>query len=473
VARRQDPGHDPDGAVPALRVAGAPDTAQLLQTIGERFGDAVVLWRGDDLSGSDVDLLAQDEIADQLAALLFDTGLTPAPAEPGHVVWSGAGLPVDVLRASSWPPWYPALAGVLARAVRDGPGPPVASREDRLLMLAAEAVNGRPLGKVARRARALLDGPGAARRLADLAGSEGERSLGRLVADPDRLAAAARRDRLPYPRALAVAVRSRAARAVLAARLAARLRRAHGRQGATAHRSPMPRAQRPLLITVSGMDGAGKSTVVEAIARHLQRSGLPAEVAWARLGSEGELLNRLALPVKRALRRQGTIADPVAAGGPSVTRVQDAREASGRRRPLSWLWILLVAIVNARSYRHSALARRAGVNIVCDRWAIDAVVDLELRYGEHRAARAALRRLPPRPDLTLLLSLDAATAAARKPGDQAERVLREMERLYAARAAEDAIAVVDATAPRDRVRERVLALVDRAVASGQPPTQTR
>jgi len=423
-----------------------------------------VLWRGDELTGSDLDLLAAGHAADDLAALLSSAGLEPRPAEPGHVVWTGGALPLDVLHASGWPSWYPSLSGVLRRAKpRDG-SPPIASAEDRLLMLAAEAVAGRPLDKVARRARALLEAPGAAGRLGTLAAGEGMQPLAALVAEPERLRAAARRGRLPYSRAAALAVRSPAARAALRARLVARAARALGRRGAAAHRWNSPRGERPLLITFSGMDGAGKSTAVEAVERHLRARGVPVHVAWARLGSEGDLLNRLALPVKRLLRRDGTIADPIAAGGPSTVRVQDAREATGRRRTLSWAWIALVAVINARSYRRSADARRDGLSVVCDRWAIDALVDLELRYGGHGAARAALRRLVPRPDLAVLLSLDAATAAARKPDDQARRVLREMERLYAVRASEDDTVVLDAGAPRERVETQVIELVDRALA---------
>ena len=422
-----------------------------------------MLWRGDDLTGSDVDLLASGDAGEDLAALLSDAGLEPRPAEPGHVVWTGRGLPLDVLRASAWPSWYPSLSGMLRRAEpRDG-SPPVATAEDRLLILAAEAVGGRPVGKLAARARALLTDPSVAERLEALAAEERLEGLASLVEDPERLRAAARRGRLSYRRAAALAVRIPPARSALRARLAARAARALGRRGAAAHRWTLPRGERPLLITFSGMDGAGKSTAVEAVERHLRARGLPVHVAWARLGSEGEVLNRLALPVKRFLRREGTIADPIAAGGPSTPRVQDAREATGRRRTMSWAWIVLVAVINARTYRRSADARREGVSVVCDRWAIDALVDLELRYGGHWAARVVLRRLPPRPDLAVLLSLDAATAGVRKPGDQAQRVLREMERLYAVRASEDDTVVLDASAPRERVETEVLELVDRAV----------
>jgi len=41
-----------------------------------------------------------------------------------------------------------------------------------------------------------------------------------------------------------------------------------------------------------------------------------------------------------------------------------------------------------------------------------------LRYGRHRAAKALLVALARRPDLALLLTVDAETAALRKPGGE-------------------------------------------------------
>jgi thymidylate kinase len=68
--------------------------------------------------------------------------------------------------------------------------------------------------------------------------------------------------------------------------------------------------------------------------------------------------------------------------------------------------------------------------VVCDRWVTDSLVDLRLRYGSHRAAALALSAAVPRPDLGLLLSLDAETAARRHPGDQDPAVLRRAVGLY-------------------------------------------
>jgi hypothetical protein len=69
---------------------------------------------------------------------------------------------------------------------------------------------------------------------------------------------------------------------------------------------------------------------------------------------------------------------------------------------------------------------------VCDRWLVDALVDVEILYGRHRLAEWVLRRATPRADLAVLLETDPATAARRKPGDQSEGVLERMAVRYGA-----------------------------------------
>lgn len=120
-----------------------------------------------------------------------------------------------------------------------------------------------------------------------------------------------------------------------------------GRLGHIVTRSPARRRRQrsaPLLITISGMDGAGKSTAAAVIDTRLRAAGLPAEIVWARIGGESALLNRLATPVKRVLRRSGTVADPVAAGDRGSRRSRTParlRGGAGSCRGVgssSWPW---------------------------------------------------------------------------------------------------------------------------------------
>lgn len=435
---------------------------ELLGEVARRLGPRAVLWRGQDLRGSDVDLLVLPDGASELSAALGRAGLSPRPGDPGHVVWSAAdaALDVDVFDSASWPRYYPSLDGVLARTAEEPGLPPVASPEDRLLMLAAEAVAGRPLAKVERRARALLAAPGARDRVVALARSEGLEALGAAILDPAHLSARGRRGRLPYGSALSLALRCGPARAALRARLVSRV-------GARRSR------RRGLLVTLSGMDGAGKSTVAGAAVAHLHRAGLAATVSWGRFAGDTRTLDQVAGPLKRLLGRRGTIADPVAAGG-SRGPSREPRGAAPERTSgaVAWVWVLFLAALSARQLRRAARPGRRGQSVVCDRWLADALVDLRLRYGRHRIGERLLSLAAPSADLSILLEIDAASAFARKSDDQADWVLGEMERHYAAVSDRLGLARIDAGRPAREVAAEIGRRIDELLAVGRAESRS-
>jgi thymidylate kinase len=102
--------------------------------------------------------------------------------------------------------------------------------------------------------------------------------------------------------------------------------------------------------------------------------------------------------------------------------------------------------------------RRAGVDVVCDRWLADALVDLRLRYGRQPLAERLLRAAMPRPDVAALLEVPADVAASRKPQDQDADTLTEMERLYAEAAGWLGLTRIDANRPSAAVRTDLLRL---------------
>ena len=420
---------------------------RLLEQVNQEVGRRALLWRGPGLEGSDIDILVLPGGDDRLAEVLAGASLEPGLAEGDRLVWSRPGsdqreLEVDVWRSRSWPEV----------------GLPAASPEDRLLMLAAEAVAGKPLEKIVRRSRPLLQ---AHERLSVVARSEGLAPLAALIEDLDGLISTARRGRLPYWRAAATVVPSQQARAALIERLWSRVRRQSiGRHRALSCRPRARRASPPYLIALSGMDGSGKSTAAQSIAAHLNAVGFPTEVRWWRLAEETRLLNRIAKPAKRLLRVADTVADPVAAGGPPPEHRAVRPSDDVVRRAVSWAWVLIVAFLSARSFRRAAAPLRKGISVVCDRWLTDVLVDLELRYGRRSTARWILRLLIPVPDMAVLLEVDHVTASRRKPGDQATYVLARMQAMYASTARRGELITVDARAPREKVQGELRGLVN-------------
>ena len=399
-----------------------------------------MLWRGPDIDGSDVDVLVAPGRTHDVARVLRDAGLSPAPQADGRVMWrsfGGEGVVIDAMPAEAWPPHHPSLEGLLERVEDAGAGLPVASAGDRLLIRAAEAVGGRPVEHVARKVKPLLGEPGAREALHRVAAAERSEVLAVLIDDLEKIAARAGEGPLPYGIAVAVASQSPLARAALRDRI--------GRTFGAVRRPPPPEGARPgegLVVALSGMDGSGKSTAALELVARLAEQGRPAVVSWSRLAADSEILDLIAGPVRRVLRRGGRTAAPEA----TAALEGEAGDASGGAEPgssggpgaaggaagfVKSGWVAVVAGVNARASRRAARHARDGVVVVCDRWLVDALVDLDVRYGRHRAAEWILRRATPGADLAVLLDIDAETSAARKPGDQAPAVLERMAIRYA------------------------------------------
>jgi len=418
--------------------------------------DGLLLWRGDHLDGSDVDMLALPRAEEPLRVGLRAAGLRPGPGDPGHTVWSDGGRPLDVLHASAWPRHYPSLDGLVARATREGDLPRVASPEDRLLIYAADALTGRAIDKLVMRARPLVARPGAAQALREVAGEEGLELLASLIEDPEEMARRARRGRLPYTATVRLALRSDAGRSALRTRLQARVRRL-----APSRSSP----SRAPLVALSGMDGAGKSTAAAVITECLEQQGWTVTTQWARVGHGMGWIEPVAKAVKRLLGRRGYTGDPVAARGPTAAGQQHEADDG----PITRAWVAIVAGSNARNLWRASAPRRSGTAVVSDRWVADALVDLRLRYGSQPLAEAITRLASPRPDLAILLEVDAATAARRKPEDQAPEVLAGMERHYADVATRLELVIIDATAPPAAVAQHLREAIDQAITGPGGP----
>ncbi|HEV2075617.1 MAG TPA: hypothetical protein VGR10_05220, partial [Thermoleophilaceae bacterium] len=132
-ATRAEPDGPPPDAGPGPTSA-VTDAEALLDRLAGALGNGLVLWRGPERRGSDVDLLVTEEAEEDVVSFLHAAGLRPTPGDPGHTVWTGPDTPLDVMGARHWPARYPSLEGLLARAERGPSGPTVASPEDRLLI---------------------------------------------------------------------------------------------------------------------------------------------------------------------------------------------------------------------------------------------------------------------------------------------------------------------------------------------------
>lgn len=417
----------------------------VLEGISRDVGTHLLLWRGEDLTGNDLDVVVLPGGGAPVARALRAAGLVPAPQDPGRVLWRrlpDLDVVVDVLADHAWPAMYPPLPDVRRRAAPGTLGLLVAAPVDRVLVHAAEAVAGRPWSRCATRVRSVLEASGEAAEVLAAARAV-DPALGRIagLAWSGEPATAEHLGAGEVARALAGSPR---------ARRAARTRLV----GEPVTRPATPPVARPRMIALSGMDGAGKSTASLALLDHFERLDEAALVHWTRVGADLGVLVHVGRIARRLLRRDRSV---------SVV-VEDASDAAASRSAvperggglLDGVWVLAVALSSVRAARHAGRLRRSGVHVVCDRWLLDALVDLRLRYGRHRVAEWLLRRGFPRPDVAVLLRVEARAAAVRKPGDQPLVVLEAMARLYDELTPRAGVVVVDAARADTDVLAEVL-----------------
>lgn len=215
------------------------------------------------------------------------------------------------------------------------------------------------------------------------------------------------------------------------------------------------RPRRRVVVAVSGVDGGGKSTLTSLLARDLRRVGLPVTRIWTRPGMRIGGLVRLAELAKRWLRQEAT---------PGVHRIGGGERAdtlASRRGVVGWTWAFLVMMAFLREVRKEH--RRARGILLYDRHLLDALVTLDVVYEGVRLGlhRSLVRRLLPRADLTLLLSVPAATAVARKPADMFSLAVleRQAERYARLRSEASPLWELDGTRPAHELAAEAFRLV--------------
>jgi thymidylate kinase len=200
-------------------------------------------------------------------------------------------------------------------------------------------------------------------------------------------------------------------------------------------------ALRPrVAIALSGVDGAGKSSMARLLARDIGRLGVETTVVWTRPGMRLGWLDWSARLVKRTLRQD-------AAPGIGRVATDGGQGLASRRGVVGWAWALLVTVSFLRDVR--GRHRRARGVVVFDRHLLDALVTLEFAYEgvDLRLHRWLVRHLMPKAVLTAYLEVPAEVAAGRKVDDLfgAHAVRRQLEGYAARRAEVENVLVLDGT----------------------------
>jgi thymidylate kinase len=216
-----------------------------------------------------------------------------------------------------------------------------------------------------------------------------------------------------------------------------------------------------VVVALTGVDGAGKSTVAGELARTLDAAGVVSGRVWARPGLGLRGLSAVAQLGKRLLREDPT---------PGVRRMAaDTPQAvRSRRGLLGWAWSMAITGAFLANVWRQHLAAQ-GV-VVYDRHLPDAMATMDVLYrgSDLRVQRALIRLLLPRADLTVYLDIPADVAVQRKPGDTigAGAVAAQLASYQSLLQSAPNTVVIDATQPPADTALQILArLSDQAQAS--------
>jgi thymidylate kinase len=385
--------------------------------------DRVLLFGSPPPAGRDVDLLARPSSEAAIAARLRDAGFlgrgerwarfddcrTTAVELVPAAAWELPERELEALFADAAP------VGDLERVVAPAP-------HHVLLIAARRFAHGRGTLGERRRARiedALARDPAAWERAERHAAAWGAGTALRLL-------------RHAYERG------ETAGRADLV-RAVAEQRRAAGRPPAVAwleaSRAAAQRTRRPAVISLSGIDGAGKSFQARRLEAALDRLGIGAAVVWSPFGG-GRATDVIGEPLKAVLRRLPF--GPLARhrDGPAPRSVMSGPAAPRGRGSavLHLLWTSFVVVLDAASQRSAALRHAArGQVVIFDRQALDSMVHMRVVYGEQRSLRvqqSLARAVAPRPRVAYLLEIRPETSLARKDDVWELEQLRAHARLY-------------------------------------------
>jgi thymidylate kinase len=162
-----------------------------------------------------------------------------------------------------------------------------------------------------------------------------------------------------------------------------------------------------LVVTFSGIDGAGKSTQIEKLSSYLAQAGIPVHnlTLWDDVALFRSARSNFSRAVLRSDPADGTPGRPV--------QRKDKNEQTG---PLllgrSILYVL--DLISLRRTVRKARVEIGGV-IIFDRYIYDQLAALPMRHWLTRAYARVLLRFTPKPDLGYVLDAEPEEARARKP----------------------------------------------------------
>lgn len=164
---------------------------------------------------------------------------------------------------------------------------------------------------------------------------------------------------------------------------------------------------RTIFVSFSGIDGAGKSTQIEALSSRLTQDGLRVELI--RFWDDVARLKRV-----RETSGHTIFKGDKGVGSPSAPINRRDKNVQSAFMTVMRLFLYVVDALSVRFMVQRAL--RSGADfVIFDRYTYDELANLNLRNPIIRAYVRLLMRFVPRPHVSYVLDADPVQARARKP----------------------------------------------------------
>jgi thymidylate kinase len=216
---------------------------------------------------------------------------------------------------------------------------------------------------------------------------------------------------------------------------------------------PPARPRRALLVALSGIDGAGKSSQARWLAESLSALGVDVDVVWNDLLGN-RALDFVAAAPKALLRLAGRRSEGMA-------RYDDADVADDPATPsvVTRAWSTIVTFANAAEQQvmaSRAFGRGRGRVIVFDRSPLDLAVRMHVLYRTNAEVQRRLIQLAaPRPDVAFLLDIPAEVSLARKNDIWSRAQLVEQTQLYSQLAPRFGVRRIDGQRPPEEIAAEI------------------
>lgn len=169
----------------------------------------------------------------------------------------------------------------------------------------------------------------------------------------------------------------------------------------------MSTRSKPLIISFSGIDGAGKSTQITALTSFLQGAGLRTRLLtfW----DDVVVFSRY-----REYAGHKAFGGEMGVGSPD--KPVNRRDKNVKAWPITFMRFLMYAADSVHLRLLAGAADKTETDVIIfDRYIYDELANLPLNWKFTRVFIRALLRMVPAPDFAFLIDADPAAARARKP----------------------------------------------------------